>query len=178
MRHLRAVSGSIRFVNLDEIARGLSPLDPAAAQIEAARLALSRARDLMAARVTFAMETTLSGRTHGELLEEAARAGLATAMLYFSARDPAVCLERISRRVAEGGHDVPEPIVRRRFARSLANLPVHTRRCDLWRLYEASGPRPALAAEGHREALRFSDPAVLATASPALARFADLGTAE
>ena len=43
MRHLRAVSGSIHFVNLDEIARGLSPLDPSAAQADAARVALSRA---------------------------------------------------------------------------------------------------------------------------------------
>src|SRR3954465_14320217 len=74
MRHLRAVSGSIHFVNLDEIARGLSPLDPSAAQADAARVALSRARGLrgfMQARVTFAMETTLSGRTHRSLLEDA-----------------------------------------------------------------------------------------------------------
>ena len=44
MRHLKAVSGSINFVNMDEIARGLSPIEPAAGQTEAARIALSRAR--------------------------------------------------------------------------------------------------------------------------------------
>ena len=147
MRHLRAVSGSVHFVNLDEIARGF-----------------------LQARATFAMETTLSGRTHLELLKEASARGLATAMLYFSVRSPEICLERIARRVAEGGHDVPEPIVRRRFERSLANLPLYCARCDLWRTYEASGPRPVLAVEGRRDTLRFSDPEVLPTAHPALGR--------
>lgn len=175
MRHLRAVSGSINFVNLDEIARGLSPLDPSAAQIDAARVALSRARGFLHARATFAMETTLSGQTHRSLLEDASAHGLATATLYFSVRSPDTCLERIARRVAEGGHDVPEPIVRRRFERSLANLPGFLAGCDLWRVYEASGPRPVLAIEGRRDALRFSDPDVLAAAHPALARLPALG---
>src|SRR3954465_2256685 len=71
MRHLRAVSGSINFVNLDEIARGLSPLDPSAAQIDAARVTLSRARGFLHARATFAMETTLSGQTPPSPLQNA-----------------------------------------------------------------------------------------------------------
>ncbi len=71
MRHLRAVSGSINFVNMDEIARGLSPLDPAVAQTEAARIALARAHSFIRDRATFAMETTLSGRAHLKLLEKA-----------------------------------------------------------------------------------------------------------
>src|SRR4051812_35315372 len=83
MRHLRAVSGSTNFVNLDEIARGLSPLEPSAAQIDAARAALSRARGFargfLHARATFATETTLSGQTHRSLLEDASAHGLATA---------------------------------------------------------------------------------------------------
>ena len=169
MRHLRAVSGSINFVNLDEIARGLSPLDPSAAQMEAARIALSRARFFMRERATFAMETTLSGQSHLHLLGEAAQAGLSTAMLYFSVRDPAICLERVARRVAEGGRDVPEPVVRRRFARRLANLPAHARVCDLWRVYESSGPRPALALEGGTSGLRYRDEEILAQGYPTLA---------
>jgi len=38
-------------------------------------------------------------------------------------RDVAVCLDRIARRVSEGGHDVPRADVERRFAHSLANFP-------------------------------------------------------
>ncbi|HEX2553635.1 MAG TPA: AAA family ATPase [Microvirga sp.] len=169
MRHLRAVSGSINFVNLDEIARGLPPLEPSAAQTEAARIALSRARFFMRERATFAMVTTLSGQSHLHLLGEAADAGLSTAMLYSSVRDPAICLERIARRVAEGGHDVPEPVVRRRFARGLANLPAYARICELWRVYEASGPRPALALEDAGSDIRHRDDDVLAQGHPSLA---------
>ena len=169
MRHLRAASGSINFVNLDEIARGLSPLDPSAAQMEAARIALSRARSFMRERTTFAMEPTLAGQSHLHILSGAVEAGLSTAMLYFSVRDPAIGLERIARRVAEGGHDVPEPVVRRRFARRLANLPTYAGVCDLWRIYEASGPRPALALEGGTSGLRYQDDEVLAQGHSSLA---------
>lgn len=169
LKHLKAVSGSINFVNLDEIARGLSPLDPSAAQADAARLALERARSFVDAKTTFAMETTLAGRAHLRLLDGAARAGLATAILYLSARSPEICLERIARRVAEGGHDVPEPVVRRRFARSLANLPRYAAACSLWRVYESSGPRPILALEGRRDTVRFASEEALAGAPAALA---------
>lgn len=147
-RNVPAVSGSMNFVNLDEIARGLSPLAPALAEREAARVALARARNFIAAGEVFSMETTMSGRVHLELMREARRDGLLPSLLYFSVRTPEICIERIARRVAEGGHDVQEDIVRRRFLRSHANLSAYTAEADLWRIYEASGPKPSLAAEG------------------------------
>lgn len=168
MRRLKAISGSVNFVNLDEIARGLSPLEPAAAETDAARIALARARAFIAERKTFAMETTLSGLTHLRLLALASASGLSTAMMYFSVRDPAICLERIARRVAEGGHDVPETVVRRRFARSHANLPAYAIACDVWRIYEASRFQPRLALEGHRHETCLRDDDVLADATDRL----------
>lgn len=161
-KRLKVISGSINFVNMDEIARGLSPLEPSAAEREAARIALDRAHGFIQARATFAMETTLSGRTHLRLVEAARNAGMKTAMLFFSTNDPAICLTRVSRRVAEGGHDVPEALVRRRFARGLDNLNAYTAQMDLWRIYEASGAVPRLALEGARDAITHQDPEVLA----------------
>lgn len=152
-----AVSGSMNFVNFHEIARGLSPLAPRLAEREAARVALSRARDFIAKGEVFTMETTLSGHTHLALMRQARSAGLSPALLYFSVNDPVVCLERIARRVAEGGHDVPEAIVRRRFARSHANLSAYCAEADLWRIYEASGYRPCLVAEGRTVDLAYVD---------------------
>ncbi|MEQ1949967.1 AAA family ATPase [Mesorhizobium yinganensis] len=157
-RNVPAVSGSTNFVNLDEIARGLSPLEPRKAEREAARIVLARARDFIGRREVFTVETTMSGQTHLALMREAKAAGLSPTLLYFSVRDPDICLQRIARRVAEGGHDVPEPIVLRRFQRSHENLPAYCAAADLWRIYEASGVRPCLAAEGqgstvvHRDA--------------------------
>ena len=62
-RYIRAVSGSTSFVNLDEIARGLSPLDPSGEQRRSARVALDLTRSLIAEHRSFSLETTLSGRT-------------------------------------------------------------------------------------------------------------------
>ena len=169
---LEAVSGSINFVNLDEIARGLSPLRPAAGEREAARIALARARGFIAAGATFALETTLAGQTQAGLMRQASAQGLRTALLYFSARDPAICLERIARRVAEGGHDVPEAVVRRRFDRSLANLDAYRALADLWRIYDVSGPKPVLLLEGQRGRTTHAEPEVLAGAHAEIAALA------
>ena len=67
-KNVPAVSGSMNFVNLDEIARGLSPLEPRLAEREAARVALSRARHFIAEGAVFSMETTMSGRVHLDLM--------------------------------------------------------------------------------------------------------------
>lgn len=173
-KRLKAVSGSIRFVNLDEIARGLSPLEPRAAERDAARVALARARQHIAACETFSMETTLSGATHLDLARQAKAAGMAVNLMYFSARDPEICLARIARRVAEGGHDVPREMVLRRFERSFARLREILPLADLWRIYEASGPKPLLALEGGAGHPGFADADVLAAAHPAIRA---LGTA-
>ncbi|MEQ8403370.1 MAG: AAA family ATPase [Roseitalea porphyridii] len=176
-RSLEALTGSVNFINMAEIARGLSPLDPAAAEGDAARLALSRARELIAAGRTFAMETTMSGRVHLRLFEMARAVSMRTHLMYFSAASPEICLQRIARRVAEGGHDVPEPVVRRRFVRSHSNLPRYTAASDLWRLYETSGPRPCLALEGSGRVVAHRDETCLARANPALQGFArELGS--
>lgn len=167
-RNVPAVSGSLNFVNLDEIARGLSPLEPKLAEREAARVALARAREFMRRAEVFSMETTMSGKVHLALMEDARRHGLSPALLYFSVRTPEICLERIARRVAEGGHDVAERIVRRRFARSHDNLRDYCAAADLWRIYEASGPRPCLAAEGNRDTLAHVDEECLTTANRAV----------
>jgi predicted ABC-type ATPase len=162
----------MNFVNLDEIGRGLSPLDPTLAEREAARIALSRAHDFIQGREIFSMETTLSGHVHLALMNEARLAGLSPALLFFSVRTPEICLERIARRVAEGGHDVAEQVVRRRFVRSHANLSLYCGIADLWRIYEASGPKPCLALEGNRGTTVHIDPVCLATANAMVQDFA------
>jgi predicted ABC-type ATPase len=149
MKRLEAVSGSINFVNFNEISRGLSPLRPAAAECKAARIVLSRVAHFIDSGATFTMETTLSGKAQMHLLRQAHEAGVATSLLYFSARSPEICLERIARRVAEGGHDVPEDVVRRRFVRALPTCPAisrsptsgaSTRRAALRRRSRATAP--------------------------------------
>ncbi len=147
-RHIKEISGSVHFVNLDEIARGLSPLDPEVAREAAARTALERIRWFIASRQSFTIETTLAGRTHLRTIESARDAGFQIRLLLFFVPDVEVCLSRIARRVIEGGHNVPEADVRRRFQRSIANFTDYANKVDHWTLLDNSKRLPVTAAEG------------------------------
>jgi predicted ABC-type ATPase len=106
-RHLRDTAGTDRFVNLDEIARGFSPLTPtpdAETAAAAARAVLIRSRENMAARRSFALETTLAGRTHLRTIAEARSAGFGVNLIFCILPDVGTALARIADRVATGGH--------------------------------------------------------------------------
>ncbi len=90
----------------------------AAAWNEGRRL-LQRAID---EKLDFAFETTLGGRTIAELLHRAAHAGSAVAVWFVGLDSVGLHLERVRRRVARGGHDIPEAKVRERYRRSRENL--------------------------------------------------------
>jgi predicted ABC-type ATPase len=150
-RHIRAVTGGVAFVNLDEIARGLSPFDVEAERVAAARIALDRIRRrLDDGDGPFTIETTLAGRSYLPMLERADRLGWRTELFYFIVRDVSVALQRVARRISEGGHAVPEADVRRRFERSLSNLPAYVRRVHGWRVFANDGAPPRTLAEGVR----------------------------
>src|SRR6516164_8004430 len=61
----------LRFYNADEVARGLSPLDPRAGAIKAGRLLLSEIRESLDRYETFALESALSGKTYIHTFERA-----------------------------------------------------------------------------------------------------------
>ncbi|MGE7471344.1 AAA family ATPase [Bosea sp. NPDC003192] len=157
-RYIRAVSGSASFVNLDEIARGLSPLDPSGEQRRSARVALDLTRSLITERRSFSLETTLSGRTHLMTIAAARRAGFLVNLLFFLVASPEVSLARIARRVSEGGHDVAETDVRRRFARAIANLPSYIEQVDHWRVFDNATLKPRVVAEGQRGCVALAEP--------------------
>lgn len=100
------------FVNADEIARGLSPFNPESMAIEAGRLMLSRIDDLLSQGETFAIETTLATKSFVNLVHRAQVQGYTVRLLFFWLNSPELALQRIAERVAKGGHDIPESIVR------------------------------------------------------------------
>lgn len=159
-QHLERAVGAVRFINMDELSRGIA-LRPEEAAPAAARIALRLFADFVHARRTFAIETTLAGRTHLMRVAEARAAGFKVGMLYFAVGDVITCIERVARRVKMGGHDVPEADIRRRFARSQTQFDTYRRRCDRWSLFNNEGA-PWLAAEGQAQAVTFVDAAALA----------------
>jgi predicted ABC-type ATPase len=124
VRRLRPDFGVDEFVNADEIARGLNPLDPEGNAIAAGRLMLARLRELVSAKQSFGFETTCSGRGHVRLLQDCRKAGYLTTLIFLWLPTAAAALERVARRVHRGGHRIPDDVVVRRHAAGL--LYMHT----------------------------------------------------
>ncbi len=114
----------------------------------AARVAFARIAELIDARLSFSLETTLSGRAHLAVIAAAKARGFRVNLLFFSVAAVEICLSRVARRVSEGGHPVSEVDVRRRFERASRNFPTYAQLCDLWRVYDNNGPLPRTVAEG------------------------------
>lgn len=108
--------------------------------VEAGRAAVRRRRAALMARRTHLVETTLAGSGVILHMNAARKAGYGIELHYVSLDSPDQTLLRIETRVSQGGHDVPEPDVRRRFDRSLANLPAAIARADEVVLYDNSDP--------------------------------------
>jgi predicted ABC-type ATPase len=112
----------LRFLNADEMARGLSPLQPEAGAVRAARLLLTELERCIRSRETFALESTLSGRTYVRIFKNARERGYEIELHYLWLSDPAQAIARVRQRVLLGGHHVPAHDIRRRFKRSLIHL--------------------------------------------------------
>ena len=127
-------------IDPDAIARRVSLVDPEGAVPAAWREAVRRRRVAFANCRTVVVETTLAGKTMLLVMDQARSAGYRIELHYVSVNSVAQALDRIANRIAMGGHDVPEGDVRRRFARSLANLPAAVARSDETRIYDNASP--------------------------------------
>lgn len=138
------------FVNADEIARGLSPFNPESMAIEAGRLMLSRIDDLLSKGESFAIETTLATKSYINLVHRAQTQGYTVRLLFFWLNSPELALLRIAERVAKGGHNIPEPIARRRYVAGINNLfKLFMSQVDYWAIFDNSDtPRRRIAVGG------------------------------
>ena len=139
----------LRFLNADEMARGLSPLNPAAGAARAARLLLGEIRSAIQARQTFGLETTLSGLTYRRMLLNAREQVYAVKLFYLWLPSATVAIRRVRERVRKGGHSVPVADIRRRYTRSIHNLMRHyLPLADAWTVFDNSGREPRVVADG------------------------------
>jgi len=146
-RFLPEESGELEFVNVDLIAKGLSPFDPGAAMGAAGRIALTRVGRLIQERKTFAWETTLSGRATQSWVSKAKEAGYFVKLIFIWIQSVDQSIGRIRQRVQEGGQNVPEQDVRRRFLKTLANFFDDVWRvADAWELFDNSSDSLRLVA--------------------------------
>ncbi len=129
------------FVNADAIAVGLSAFRPETVALGAARIMLSRIKALARQRADFAFETTLASRSFAPWLEELRADGYRVHVAFLSLPNPDLAVARVAERVRGGGHDVPEAVVRRRFAAGLrAFFNLYSGFADSWQLLDNSKP--------------------------------------
>lgn len=98
---------------------------------------------------SFAFETTLSGRLYARYIRQWLTIGYRTKLVFLSLPDVEIAARRVRIRVAQGGHDVEESVIRRRFDKGWNNFHnIYKRLVDAWVLYDNSGESPQLIDEG------------------------------
>ena len=135
------------FVNADLIAAGLSPFAPDVAAFKAGRIMLETIAEYVKHGESFSFETTLSGLTYAQMIPVWRSSGYAVKLIFLSLPDVEIAIERVATRVIQGGHNVPEEVIRRRFAHGIANFERYKLLVDGWQLYDNSGAPPVLLDE-------------------------------
>ena len=110
------------FVNVDEIARDISLGNVVSADLAAGRLMIERMRSLVRNSRSFAFETTCAGKSYIRLLKECQTAGWRISLIYLWVPSPEYSIARVAQRVSQGGHPVPEEVIRRRYQMGLRNM--------------------------------------------------------
>ena len=137
------------FVNADEIAKGLSPFQPETVSFQAGRIMLERIEELVNQKVDFAFETTLTTLSYQKTIKLAKEKGYNVTLLFFWLNDVNLAVERVKIRVKEGGHNIPQDVILRRYKKGIKNLvKIFVSLCDYWLIIDNSSRPYSFVAEG------------------------------
>jgi predicted ABC-type ATPase len=118
----------IPFVNADRFARLLRDGDPGAGADDVDRRAFEETEKLrrafVDAELSFCTETVFSDPAGAKLtlLRRARQRGFTIFLVFVGLSGPDLSVARVAQRVREGGHDVADAKLERRFPRTLKNL--------------------------------------------------------
>lgn len=133
-------AGVPRFINADLIAAGLAPFAPESAAIQAGRLMLAEIDRSASKGESFAFETTLAGLSWLRHIRRWKAKGYRISLYFLRLPDAETAIARVAERVRQGGHDIPEDTIRRRFDAGWHNFSQHYRHVvDDWTVYDTSG---------------------------------------
>jgi len=136
------------FVNADLIAAGLSPFFPERAAIQSGRLMLGQIKMHVKKNENFAFETTLSGRGYSRMIPKWRGCGYRIKIIFLKLPSVEIAVARVAARVAQGGHNIPEPIIRRRFILGWKNFTdLYSPIVDTWQVFDNAGDTPKLLEE-------------------------------
>ena len=136
---LRDYLGITEFVNADIIAQGLSAFGSENVAMQAGRVMLERLENLAGEQLDFAFETTLASRSFAPWLQKLRTAGYRAHLLFLWLPTPEMAVARVASRVQQGGHNVPEDVVIRRYHAGLRNLlRLYRPIVDAWMVFDNS----------------------------------------
>jgi predicted ABC-type ATPase len=140
------------FVNSDLIARREFGEEAEERPFTAAKVARSERTAFFETRQSFITETVLASTAGGvrRLLDDARAAGFRIEAHYIGLWPPELAINRVTSRVAAGGHDIPDEIILKRWHRSLANVLLLLELADSLMIYDNSDTRAR-----HRHVARF-----------------------
>ncbi len=140
------------FINADLIAAGLSPFSPETAAVRAGKIMLEEIKAHVIKKENFAFETTLSGRSYARMIPEWQTAGYRVKLIFLSLPNVKMSIDRVAARVAQGGHNVPENVIKRRFSAGMNNFhKVYKPLVNSWVHYDNSQETPILLEKEGRE---------------------------
>ena len=106
----------------------------------------------VARRDNFAFETTLSGRHYARTIPDWQAKGYKVKLVFLRLPDVQLAVQRVRVRVKQGGHNVPDEIIRRRYETDWKNFEkIYKRLVDVWMLYDNSGEKPLLIDAGGKK---------------------------
>ena len=93
--------------------------------------------ECVAAGHDFAFETTLSGLSYLRKIKLWQKLGYQVKLWFLSLPSGELAVSLVAQRVMQGGHNIPEPIIRRRFKAGLENFHKnYIKVVDSWALYD------------------------------------------
>lgn len=113
----------------------------------AAVLADAIRRALLAQGSTFTFETVMSSRDKIDFMREAQALGYRTYLYFVATEDPEINISRVQLRVSQGGHDVPQDLIRSRYVRSIGLLDDACSAADRAYIFDNSGEAHECIAE-------------------------------
>ena len=139
-QYISSTGRAFSFANADDIAREapLAGLGQVHRDLQATRLMLRRMEEFTADRRDFVVETTLAAKSYIDKIGSWRRIGYHVTLIYLRLPSAEFAVERVSRRVAAGGHNIPESTIRRRYDLGRENLEKHYKSLvDAWYVFDS-----------------------------------------
>lgn len=127
------------FINADIIQRDELRDPSPQSSYEAAGIAAERRMDYLAHGRDFVTETVFSHPSKLDLVDSARAAGFTVIVMHVGVETPDISVARVSARVDEGGHTVPEDKIRARYQRGGALIQEAVLKADNGMVFDNSG---------------------------------------